>query len=90
MAAVTICSDFGAHIVQNAGLDDSQLDQDCQEKYEQPQNRSRKEWQRIRSLDGVTDSIDMNLSKLQEIGEDRGAWCAAVHEITKSRTQLSD
>ena len=66
------------------------LDQDCQEKYQQPQNRSRKEWQRIRSLDGITDSIDMNLSKLQEIGEDRGAWCTAVHEITKSRTQLSD
>ena len=77
MAAVTICSDFGAHIVQNAGLDDSQLDQDCQEKYEQPQNRSRKEWQRIRSLDGVTDSIDMNLSKLQEIGKDRKAWQVA-------------
>ena len=38
----------------------------------------------------VTDSMDMSLSKLQEIVEDRGAWCAAVHEVTKSQTQLSD
>ena len=40
--------------------------------------------QRIRRWDGITDSTDMNLSKLQEIVEDRGAWCAAVHEVTKS------
>ena len=46
--------------------------------------------QRIRRWDGITDSTDMNLSKLQEIVEDRGAWCAAVHEVTKSQTQLSD
>ena len=46
--------------------------------------------QRLRWLDRITDSTDMNLSKLQEIVEDRGAWCAAVHEVTKSQTQLSD
>ena len=38
-------------------------------------------------LDGITDSMDMNLSKLQEIVEDRGAWRAAIHGVTKSRTQ---
>ena len=40
-------------------------------------------------LDSITDSVDMNLSKLQEIVKDREAWCAAAHGITKSRTLLS-
>ena len=41
-------------------------------------------------LDNITDSIDMNLSKLREIVENRGAWCAAVHELAKSQTLLSN
>ena len=46
--------------------------------------------QRMRWLDGITDSMDMNLSKLQEIEKDRDAWLPAAHAVTKSWTQLSD
>ena len=50
------------------------------------EGKRRRGWQRIRWLDSITDSTDMNLSQLQEIVEDRGAQHATVHEVSKNRT----
>ena len=54
------------------------------------EGKRKREWQRMRWLHSITDSIDVSLNKFLEIGKDREAWSAAVHGVTKSQTQHSD
>ena len=57
---------------------------------EKIEGKRRREWQRMRWLDSITDSMDMNLRKLREIVKDRKVWYAAIHGVTKNQTQLSN
>ena len=75
---------YCGHLIRRAGSQEKTLI------LEKIRGKRRRGWQRMRWLDSITNSMHMDFSKLWEIGEDRGDWCAAVHGITKSQTRLRD
>ena len=75
---------YFAHLMQRA---DSLEKTPMLEKIDDERRRGQ---QRMRCLDGTTDSLDMSLSKLQETVKDREAWCSAIHRVAKNQTQFSD
>ena len=57
---------------------------------EKTEGKKRKRKQKMKRSDSITDSMDMNLSELQEVEKDRGTWCATVHGVTESQTRLNN